>query len=59
MQFVGAYTNRGGRAGGVRWTIEDGIVYDARQLLDDVRRMVEQAKEARGIEADADLELGK
>jgi imidazolonepropionase-like amidohydrolase len=47
------------RAGGVRWTIKDGIVYDARQLLDDVRRMVEQAKEARGMEADADLELTK
>ncbi len=32
------------RVGGVRYTIKDGIVYDARQLLADVRRMVEEAK---------------
>jgi hypothetical protein len=30
--------------GGVKWTIKDGIVYDARKLLDDVARMVEEAK---------------
>ena len=32
------------RVGGVRYTIKDGIVYDAKELLADVRRMVEQAK---------------
>ncbi|HUF27389.1 MAG TPA: amidohydrolase family protein [Gemmatimonadaceae bacterium] len=32
------------RIGGVRWTIKDGIVYDARALLADVARMVEEAK---------------
>ena len=32
------------RVGGVRYTIQDGIVYDAKELLADVRRMVEQAK---------------
>ena len=32
------------RAGGVRWTIHDGIVYDAKALLADVRRMVSDAK---------------
>ena len=32
------------RVGGVRWTIKDGIVYDAKALLADVARMVEQAK---------------
>jgi hypothetical protein len=32
------------RVGGVRWTIHDGIVYDARALLGDVRRMVNDAK---------------
>jgi imidazolonepropionase-like amidohydrolase len=30
--------------GGVKWTIKDGIVYDARQLLDDVARMVAESK---------------
>jgi imidazolonepropionase-like amidohydrolase len=32
------------RVGGVRYTIKDGIIYDAKQLLEDVRRMVEDAK---------------
>jgi hypothetical protein len=32
------------RVGGVRWTIHDGIVYDAKALLADVRRMVREAK---------------
>jgi imidazolonepropionase-like amidohydrolase len=36
------------RTGGVRWTIKDGIVYDARQLLGDVRRIVGEAKEKVG-----------
>lgn len=33
------------RVGGVKYTIKDGIVYDARQLLADVRRIVKEAKE--------------
>jgi hypothetical protein len=33
------------RTKGVRYTIKDGIVYDAQQLLSDVRGMVEQAKQ--------------
>lgn len=32
------------RVGGVRWTIKDGIVYDARELLADVAAMVETQK---------------
>ena len=32
------------RVGGVRYTIKDGIVYDAAQLLADVRRIVQEAK---------------
>jgi len=32
------------RVGGVRWVIKDGIVYDARELLADVRRMVREQK---------------
>jgi hypothetical protein len=38
------------RVGGVRWTIKDGIVYDAPQLLADVRRMVREAKDKEGRE---------
>jgi hypothetical protein len=33
------------RRGGVRWTIKNGIVFDAPQLLADVREMVRRAKE--------------
>lgn len=33
------------RVGGVRWTIKDGIVYDAHQLLADVREMVRVEQE--------------
>ncbi len=33
--------------GGVRWTIKDGIVYDAKKLLADVARMVEKQKQER------------
>jgi imidazolonepropionase-like amidohydrolase len=36
------------RVGGVRYTIKDGIVYDARQLLADVRKIVAEAKKASG-----------
>jgi hypothetical protein len=32
------------RVGGVRYTIKDGIVYDAPQLLADVRKIVKDAK---------------
>lgn len=37
-------TNTPERIGGVKYTIRDGIVYDARKLLADVERMVEAAK---------------
>jgi predicted amidohydrolase YtcJ len=30
------------RVGGVKYTIKDGIVYDAKQLLEDVRNMVDE-----------------
>ena len=33
-----------GAPGGVRWTIHDGIIYDAKALLADVRKMVSDAK---------------
>ena len=32
------------RVGGVRYTIKDGIIYDSKQLLEDVKKIVEQAK---------------
>lgn len=35
------------RVGGVKYTIKDGIVYDAQRLLADVARMVEDARRAR------------
>jgi len=37
------------RVGGVRYTIKDGIVYDAPKLLADVRKMVEEAKKKEGF----------
>ncbi|MEQ9399669.1 MAG: hypothetical protein RJQ04_10945 [Longimicrobiales bacterium] len=40
------------RVGGVKYTIKDGIVYDARQLLADVREMVRRQKEERSITQD-------
>jgi len=36
------------RVGGVKYTIKDGIVYDAKQLLADVRAMVEKQKQEKG-----------
>jgi len=38
------------RVGGVKYTIKDGIVYDAKQLLKDVRDMVATAKKEEGFE---------
>lgn len=37
------------RVGGIKYTIKDGIVYDAKQLLADVREMVRKQKQERGI----------
>ncbi len=36
------------RVGGVRYTIKDGIVYDAKKLLADVQRIVREAKQKGG-----------
>lgn len=41
-------TNQLETVGGVRWTIKDGIVYDAHQLLESVARMVEEQRAAQG-----------
>ena len=42
-------TGKAARVGGIKYTIKDGIVYDARQLLADVARMVDKQKAERGI----------
>lgn len=39
------------KVGGVTWTIKNGIVFDAKQLLRDVRAFVEAAKAERGMAA--------
>jgi len=35
--------------GGIKYTIKDGIVYDAQKLLADVREMVRRQKAERNI----------
>lgn len=42
-------TGRMERVGGVRWTIKDGIIYDAPQLLADVAEMVKAARAEAGL----------
>jgi hypothetical protein len=43
------------RVGGVRYTIKDGIIYDAPALLADVRRMVDEARREAGLPEDGPL----
>ena len=33
------------RVGGVKYTVKDGIIYDAKKLLEDVKQQVKAAKE--------------
>ena len=40
-------TGRPERVGGIKYTIKDGIVYDARKLMDDVAAMVAKQKATR------------
>jgi imidazolonepropionase-like amidohydrolase len=40
--------NQAVRSGGVKYTVKDGIVYDAKRLLADVRRIVREAKQKDG-----------
>lgn len=44
------------RMGGVRYTIKDGVVYDASELLEDVRAIVDRARSDRG-QADGPVRL--
>ena len=41
------------RVGGVKYTIKDGIIYDAKALLDDVRKIADEAK------AEEDFEINQ
>ncbi|MEM1128176.1 MAG: amidohydrolase family protein [Bacteroidota bacterium] len=43
------------RVGGVQYTIKDGIVYDAPALLEDVRRIVREARIEAGLPPDGPL----
>jgi imidazolonepropionase-like amidohydrolase len=38
------------RVGGVKYTIKDGIIYDSKKLLEEVRDMVQAAKEKENFE---------
>ena len=38
------------RVGGVKYTIKDGVIFDAKKLLADVKRMVKAAKEKENFE---------
>ena len=38
------------RKGGIKYTIKDGIIYDAEQMLQDVARMVKQSKQTKNYE---------
>jgi cytosine/adenosine deaminase-related metal-dependent hydrolase len=40
--------NEAVRVGGVKYTIKDGIVYDSKKLLADVKAIVDKAKEEDG-----------
>ena len=51
------HTQRVERVGGIRWTIKDGIVYDAKKLLADVRDMVRTEKVKRGINPDIPMQV--
>jgi hypothetical protein len=39
------------RVGGIKWTIKDGIAYDAKKLAADVQAMVEKQKRSRGAKS--------
>jgi hypothetical protein len=37
------------RVGGVKYTVKDGIIYDAKKLLEDVRKIVAEEKAKTGF----------
>lgn len=46
------------RVGGVKYTIKDGVVYDAKKLLADVRKIVADAKKEAGMDGGAMVQPG-
>jgi imidazolonepropionase-like amidohydrolase len=48
-------TGKSERVGGIKYTIKDGIVYDAKQLLADVAAMVEKQKKERATTTTASV----
>ncbi len=42
-------TGQAERVGGVKWVIKDGIVYDAKKLLADAAKMVDDQKKQRAV----------
>ena len=44
-------TGKAERVGGIRYTIKDGILYDAKELLADVAAIVDKQKADRGMTA--------
>ena len=42
------------RVGGIKYTIKDGVVYDAEQMRADVREMVAKAKMERAMQETAE-----
>jgi|TARA_B110000261_G_scaffold149059_1_gene175389 imidazolonepropionase-like amidohydrolase len=42
--------NKVTRVGGVKYTVKDGIIYDSKKLLNQVKKMVKVAKEKEGFE---------
>jgi hypothetical protein len=51
-------TNEVERVGGVRWTVKDGIVYDAERLRAEVRAMVDE-QQAAGEQSRSALEAAE
>jgi hypothetical protein len=51
-------TGQAEHVGGVRWTIKDGIVYDAKQLMADVAKMVAAQKAQRAANPKANTSPG-
>ena len=41
--------NKVERVGGVKYTVKDGVVYDAKKLLEDVRKIVAEEKQKAGF----------
>jgi imidazolonepropionase-like amidohydrolase len=48
-------TGKAERVGGIKYTIKDGIIFDAKKLLADVAAMVERQKKERGVSRLAEI----